>query len=162
MPRTCTICTHPEREAIDQALVTDTPNRRIAAQFSISEQAVRRHKDEHLPALMVKSEHAREIAHADDLLHEANRLYAVATTVMEAGQKSNNHELVLKAVGTAGRVLGLLGELLGELNRNPVVNLHISAEWIEVRAVLMDALGDFPEARAAVAQALLQVNHGNG
>ena len=161
MPRLCTICTHAQREAIDQALVTDTPNRRIAAQFSISEQAVRRHKDEHLPAVMVKSEQAREIAHADHLLAEANRLYSVATAIMDRTQ-GDNPDTALRAVQAAGRILALLGELLGEINRRPVFNLNVSAEWIEVRALLMATLADFPEARAQVARALMEVRGGNG
>jgi hypothetical protein len=158
MPRVCTICSHDERETIDGLLIADASLRDIAGQYTVSKSAVERHKAEHLPAVMVKSEQAREIAHADHLLAEANRLYRVATGIMDRTQVQNP-ATALRAVQAAGNILALLGELLGELNRQPVLNLHISAEWIEVRAVLMQALGDFPEARAAVAQALLQVEH---
>ena len=157
MPR-CTACAHPDRQAIDQALVAGASYRDVAGQFLLSKSAVERHKTEHLPAVMVKSEEARAIAHADHLLEEANRLYAVATTVMEAAQRSKAYELVLEAVGTSGRVLSLLGELHGELNRNPVINIHLSAEWIEVRTLLMGALADYPEARASVAAVLMEVD----
>ncbi len=162
MPPTCSVCIHADREAIDLALVHGTSLRDIAGQFLVSKSAVERHKADHLPAVMVKSAEARAVAHADDLLREANRLYSVATTVMDAAQKRNDGELALKAVATGGRVLSLLGELLGELNRQPTVNLHFSAEWIEVRTIVMRALGDFPEARAAAALALREVDYGNG
>jgi hypothetical protein len=49
MPRTCTICTHPEGAAIEQALDEAIPLRTIAAQWSVSKTALIRHKTDHLP-----------------------------------------------------------------------------------------------------------------
>jgi hypothetical protein len=49
MPRTCTICTHPKRTAIEQALGQAIPLRTIAAQWSVSKTALIRHKTDHLP-----------------------------------------------------------------------------------------------------------------
>ena len=65
-------------------------------------------------------------------------------------------------LGLELRVLALLGELLGELNRSPQVNILVAPQWIEVRALLMAALADYPEARASVAAVLLQVDRGDG
>ena len=50
MARTCTVCTHPERVAIDQALVGGEPNRAIARRMALSKDAVARHRASHLPA----------------------------------------------------------------------------------------------------------------
>ncbi len=113
MPRTCTICQHDARAAIDQALIAGEPVRTIASRYvTLGRMALQRHKDEHLPATLAKAHEAHEIAHADHLLTEANRLYATVTSVMAAAQKEKDHELVLKAVSTGGRLLALLGELL--------------------------------------------------
>ena len=161
MPRVCTICSNPEKEAINQALVDNGAFRTIAARFGLSHQALMRHKAEHLPAVMVKSAQAREIAHADHLLEEANRLYQVATDIMEETRK-NKPDTALRAIQVGGRLLELLGELLGELRRNPVTNILIAPEWLQVRALLMHALADYPEARASVARALLEVERGDG
>jgi hypothetical protein len=68
MPRSCTICEHPEREAIDRALVGETSNLSVSSLFGVSESAVRRHKANHLPAKLVMAEHAAEVAEADNLL----------------------------------------------------------------------------------------------
>src|SRR3712207_9296179 len=35
MPRRCTVCDHPERHSIDEALVTGAPYRSVAKQFEI-------------------------------------------------------------------------------------------------------------------------------
>lgn len=161
MPRACTVCQHPERDAINHALVSDTSNRRIAAQYSLSEQAVRRHKAEHLPSIMVKSQEASDVAHADQLLAEVNRLYRVAIGIMEKSS-AKKPETALRAIGVAGRMLELLGELMGELNRQPQVNILVAPEWLQVRTVLLRALQPHPDARAAVAAALVTMEPSNG
>ena len=64
------------------------------------------------------------------------------------------------AIDTAGRVLSLLGELLGELNRQPQVNVLVSPEWLTVRGVLLEALSAYPEARVAVVGRLAALEAG--
>ena len=48
MPRSCSICTHPQRQAIDQALMAGSALRNIAPRFGTSVTALHRHKHEHL------------------------------------------------------------------------------------------------------------------
>jgi len=68
MPRRCSVCDHPERHSIDQALVGGAPYRSVAKRFGLSESAVYRHKTEHLPAHLLKARQADEVARADDLV----------------------------------------------------------------------------------------------
>ncbi len=75
MPRVCTACTSPNREAIDRALVAATPLRTIADQHGVSKTALIRHKADHLPAAMVKGREAREEAAAVDLMTELNQCF---------------------------------------------------------------------------------------
>jgi hypothetical protein len=70
MPRTCTVCTHAQRRAIDQALIQRRPFRDIARQFGLSKDAAVRHHDEHLPALLVRAQGAKDAASADTLMLE--------------------------------------------------------------------------------------------
>ncbi len=154
MPRVCTICTHPEREAINAALVANEPYRTIADRYGLSHQALMRHKAEHLPSIMVKSEEAREVAHADDLVWQIKQLRNKAISILGKAETAGDLKTALMGVREARACIELLAEMEGEINRRPVFNLYMSAEWIEVRAVLLHALGDFPEARAAAALAL--------
>ena len=55
MPRRCTVCDHPGRYDIDEALVDGAPYRSVAKRFELSESAVYRHKTEHLPAHLLKA-----------------------------------------------------------------------------------------------------------
>ena len=154
MPRVCTICTHPEKEAINQALVNGEPFRHIAARYGTSTGALQRHKADDLPSIMVKSEEAREVAHADDLVWQIKQLRNKAISILGKAETAGDLKTALMDVREARACIELLAEMEGEINRRPVFNLYMSAEWIEVRAVLLHALGDFPEARAAAALAL--------
>lgn len=63
MPRTCSICQHVQREAIDAALVAGEPFRAIARQYATSKDALRRHAQDHLPAALLQAKGAAEVAH---------------------------------------------------------------------------------------------------
>lgn len=54
MPRRCTICDHPTREAIDQALVAGQPLRDIAGHYRLSKSALARHKESHAPPALIQ------------------------------------------------------------------------------------------------------------
>jgi hypothetical protein len=82
MPRTCTICRHPKRAEINQALVAGVAFRIIAKHFETSWQAVRRHKD-HLPDQVVKAHDAKEVARADDLLASITALRERLQTALD-------------------------------------------------------------------------------
>ena len=71
MPRRCTVCDHPKRHGIDEALVSGAPYRSVAKRFGLSESAVYRHKTEHLVAHLLKAKEVEEVAQADDLLGAA-------------------------------------------------------------------------------------------
>ena len=162
MPRTCTICTHPEREAINKALVASEPLRDIAGRYGTSKSSLERHKDEHLPAIMVKSEQAKETALADDLLGQVKGLRNKAISILMLAEQAGDLRTALLGIREARACVELLAEMEGELNRRPTFNLYLSAEWIEVRVLLMTALSDFPEARAAAAMALRGMHDGTG
>jgi hypothetical protein len=50
MPRLCTICVNPSRQAIDDGLIAGQSIRAISGQYGLSKSAVDRHKDNHVPA----------------------------------------------------------------------------------------------------------------
>ncbi|HZS09425.1 MAG TPA: hypothetical protein VFD58_31625 [Blastocatellia bacterium] len=73
MPRVCTVCSHPERGAIDAVLVAGEPYRSIAKRFGASEQAMFRHKADHIPTILAQAQDAAEMAHGDSVLDELRR-----------------------------------------------------------------------------------------
>ncbi len=162
MPRTCTVCIHPERAAINKALIANEPFRHIAERFGTSATALTRHKAEHLPAIMVKSQAAKETALAGDLLSQVQQLRDKALGILQSAEEAGDLRTALLGIREARACVELLAEMEGELNRNPTINILLAPQWIELRAVLLQALGPFPEARASVAQALLEADRGDG
>jgi hypothetical protein len=160
MPRVCSICEHSEREAIDRALVGETSNLSVSSLFGVSESAVRRHKANHLPAKLVMAEKAAEVAQADDLLEQVRDLQARTLAILEAAEHTQQHRTALSAIREARSNLELLAKLLGELDERPQVNILISAEWLELRAVIVGALEPYSEARGAVLRAIERAGNG--
>jgi transposase-like protein len=154
MPRRCTVCDHPESHSIDEALVSGASYRSVAKQFELSESAVYRHKTEHLPAQLLKAREVEEATRADDLLDQVRHLQAHALDILERAEKAGDLRTALAAISQARGNLELLGKLAGELDDRPVVNLSVSPEWLELRAVIVGALEPHTEARGAVLRAL--------
>ena len=159
MPRSCTICEHPDREAIDRALVGDASNLSVSSLFGVSESAVRRHKANHLPAKLVMAQAAEEVAQADDLLQQVRDLQDRALAILGKAEAAGDLRTALGAIREARGNLELLAKLLGELDERPVVNLDVSPEWLELRAVIVAALEPHPAAHGAVLRALESVDN---
>lgn len=101
MPRVCTICTHPQREALEAALVAGTPNRRIAAQHDVTEQALRRHAATHLPARLAQAHAAAEVLNADRLLAGLAELQAKALRILERAEEAGDLRTALAGIREA-------------------------------------------------------------
>jgi hypothetical protein len=155
------VCDHPGSHGIDEALVTGAPYRSVAKRFRLSESAVYRHKTEHLPAHLLKAREVEEAARADDLLDQVRNLQAHALDILERAEKAGDLRTALAAISQARGNLELLAKLAGELDERPVVNLNISPEWLELRAVIVGALEPYTEARGAVLQAIEGADNGS-
>jgi hypothetical protein len=157
VPRSCTICERPDREAIDRILVGDSSNLSVSSLFGVSESAVRRHKANHLPTKLVMAQAAEEIAQADSLLEQVRDLQRRALDILDKAEETGELRVALSAIREARGNLELLAKLLGELDEQPVTKVLVSAEWVSVRTAMMEALGPYHEARVAVAERLSEL-----
>jgi len=160
MPRRCTVCDHLQRHSIDEALVSGGPYRSVAKRFGLSDSAVYRHKTKHLPAHLLRAREVEEAARADDLLDQVRHLQSHALDILERAEKAGDLRTALAAISQARGNLELLGKLAGELDERPVVNLNISPQWLELRALIVGALEPHPAAHRAVLRALESVSNG--
>lgn len=159
MPRTCTVCSHPEREAIDRALAEGVAFPALVAEHGVSKDALSRHKTRHLPAVLVKAAEAEEVARADDLLSEVRGLQARTLSILEAAEATREYRTALSAIREARSNLELLAKLVGELDESPTVNVLI-AESVQV--AILSALEPHPQAKRAVAESLAALEAGDG
>jgi len=103
---------------------------------------------------------AEEVAEADNLLEQVRDLQARTLAILEAAEHTHQHRTALSAIREARSNVELLAKLLGELDERPVVNLHVSPEWLELRAVIVGALEPYSEARGAVLHAIERAGNG--
>lgn len=150
----CSVCRHPQRQEIDRALVQGVPDTQVSANFrELSDDSVRRHRESHLPAALSKANGAAEVARADDLLGRLHGLQARTDAILEAAEQAGDLRTALGAIRESRGNLELLARLLGELEP-PTVNVILSAQWVELRTLMLRALEPYPAARVAVAGAL--------
>ena len=162
MGRRCTVCSHPDRPAVDQALINHKPYRDVAGRFSLGKNALLRHHDDHLPELLLKAKDAEEAAQADDLLAELRSLRDRTYGLLERAEQAGDIKAAFTGIREIRSTIELLAEMAGKLDRKPTVNLWLAPEWLAVRAAMLSALMAYPEARVAVAQSLLALEAGNG
>ena len=158
MPRACSICGHEHRDAMEDAFIAGQAKRRIASRHGVSERAVRYHMREHLPALLALARDAERAARADSLLDRMEALQSQTLAILDAPE---DQRTALAAIAQARRNLELIGELTRELDRAATVNLELTVEWQEVKAVLVNTLASYPEAQQAVFSALEEAPNGN-
>ena len=124
--RTCTICAHPERPAIDAALVAGTPLRDIAGQKSLSRSALHRHR-EHLPKALTQAKQAQEIAAASTVLGRVERLISRLETIADKAQRAREWHPAVLALREVKGCVQLLAEITGELEKEKdEVNVNVS------------------------------------
>lgn len=159
MPRLCKLCALPNRAEIDQQLVAGEGSyRRIAVQCSVSPSAVRRHASAHIPRELARAQEARELADSDSLLDRVRMLAVEATAILAEAKASKHHNLALRAIDRAARLIELQARLVGELAEGTTtVNLNVTGEAARIVACVVSNVSDV-ETRLRIAEALREVN----
>jgi len=155
MPRVCTICNHTDRQPIESALLKGDPLRGISALYRVSEDALARHRDKHLPEKLAQATQAAVLADANNLLDQVRNLQSRALTILSQAEQAGDLRTALQAIREARGNLELLARLVGELQDNQTVNLLVSPDWLQLRNLILRALQDFPDARLSVARATI-------
>lgn len=153
--RKCTVCTHPEHDEVDVAILSGSSYQSVADRFGLSKPAVGRHVTAHLsPAAVALAESDR----APDLVGKVEGLLQDVEDILDAAKAAGQGGAALAAIREARSTIELLARLSGALRgegASVTINVATSAEWGRLRAALTDALGPFPAAAAAVSAALM-------
>lgn len=115
MPRTCTICNHTDRDKMDRALLAGEPYRNIAKQYGTSYTALFRHKQEDIPAALMKAHEAAEVSRADSWLWQLNRLAADARRIQQKAEAAKDYRAALAGVRELTRLVELVAKLSGQM-----------------------------------------------
>ncbi|SRR6266540_3732829 len=156
MARTCTVCTHPEREAIDRALVGGCVQRDITRRYGLDRTAVSRHKSAHISPALVRAAAKREERHESSLLDRIENLIDRLEVVVEREEAKGNSKVSILALRELRSTLALLGQASGELQERPttVINVLQAPDWLAVREAMFEVLAHHPAVQAEVAARL--------
>lgn len=160
MPMKCITCSHPDREAIDREIVLARLSLGdIGKRHGISKSAVHRHKPHVAPALQaVVAERAK--AGPTTALQRLEDLHARATRLLDRAEADDKPSLSLAAIKELRGLVETIARITGELDERPqvqVLNVAADPAWIATRQAMLAALAPFPEARAAVAARLREI-----
>jgi hypothetical protein len=99
---------------------------------------------------------------AIDVVAQLRTVNKEAHTVLDAAKAAGDGALSLQAIDRITRQIELQARLIDLIGDGPTVNILIAPEWQMVQGILMAALGPYPEARAAVAGKLMELESGGG
>lgn len=154
MGRQCTVCAHNDIEEINRLLLCGDSYRAIARQFGLSKDALARHKESHMPELLLKSQDVKETLQADNLLDQIVYYESEARRFKGLAESQGDLELALKAVDRALKCLDLFAKARGIINDQPQITIINNPEWVELRTLIITALDPFPDAKGAVVDAI--------
>lgn len=121
--KSCGICSHPERAAIDAAMVDGASLRAISGQYGTSKSALDRHR-KCIPAALAKAKQAVEVADATSLLSRIERLVSRCEIICEKAMAEGSWTPAIGATRELRSCLELIGKLSGEIKR-PGVNVDV-------------------------------------
>jgi hypothetical protein len=174
IPR-CVVCNHVDRVRIEFAHVSGASLDSIAAQFKVSRDAVWRHcqkhltdndRSEYLAAVPLKELAEKAAVEGMSVLEHLSIVRATLMRQFQLAASVNDRQGTATLAGRLTECLRAIGQLTGELGSmvannltiNNTTNILNSPVFANLQANLLTALAPYTDARAAVVQALRQMD----
>lgn len=130
---TCTVCRHQAREDVDRALVGGESQRVIATRYGLTQAAVGRHSQNHLPATLVEASVERGVEHGQALLSQVEWLLGETKDSMTRSKTDGKEKDFLAGARETRHTMELVGRLTGELKEESRAGIHIdSIQYIQM------------------------------
>lgn len=150
----CTVCNHKETDKINQLLIIGTSTLKIAEKYNLCDRALRRHRKNHLPKLLIKAQALNDQDQADLLLEKVEEIQAAAWQVYKKAEREGVYGSAINALREARNCLELTGKLIGQLKSGHVINIYYDQRYIELKGVIFETLQKYPAARFELAEKL--------
>jgi len=125
MPRACSVCTNPAREAVDRDLVGNRPLTALAAEYQIAPTSLRRHRDRHLAPKLAKALARRDDVDADSLAAHVLGLYERTLVALAKAEASRDWPAVRGFIREARESIVVVARLAGILDASPAVSIDM-------------------------------------
>jgi hypothetical protein len=113
MSRTCSVCKRPDAAEIAAALAQHTSIREMERRFGVTRSAVNRHAQN---CISVSLALAQAATTAEPILHQMRDLNRRTLKILQAAERSGDHQVALQAISQCRRNLELCARLSGELD----------------------------------------------
>lgn len=150
----CLVCTSPDKDEINNKLVSGLSVRKVGEMYGISHGAIQQHRANHLPGELVKSKQLQDVNAATDLVEKIEDLYQKAYGLIDKAEKNKSFTGVAALIREARNSLELLARVTGDLKSGTHLTLIYSPQWIQLRQTLVKTLDKYPDAKAEVIEAL--------
>lgn len=128
MSGVCTICNHNSRIEIDRSLASGISCQKIANEFGVDSQAVRRHRDNHLTRQLVTALEKKQLTESMALLSRIEGILVAADDIFRRNYEKGKDGLALKALAEQRSTIELLARIAAFLHENRAAELQSSKE----------------------------------
>lgn len=150
----CAVCTHKNIKKINEQLIAGESCRRIASQYGLHYQAVTRHKKNHLPEALLEGHKAEAVTHADTLLMDLQGTKETALWFLNEAKEAKDLKAAASLISSACRVIELLAEIRGQLDRKAEINIILNPEYIQFKQNILSVVNSCPECKKRLLEAL--------
>jgi hypothetical protein len=125
----CTICNHPQRQKIDQALVAGSSTlAALGQEYGLSTSALQRHKA-HLQAKISRAQNQLQDNLRQSYIFQLSQFLEMAMQTAQAAQAEGNSRLVLQAIAQGTRLIKIILKQDLQLDQRVVYEILASPQW---------------------------------
>lgn len=163
MAAPCSVCSHPDRTAIDAELSQGGSAVKCAKTFGLNRHAINRHRTAHLGIVSERAKgfaivNAHQMVAAsiagNDLLNEMRTLQREAERYRAIAESEGSVKTALLALDRTTKLLELQSRLVLESAQGRASDVSSNPVWKELAALIMRSLEPYPEATKAVIAAI--------
>ena len=112
MSMACRVCNHPKRLEIDRLLVSNKSIMSLARKYNLKNDALTRHRQNHLSRQLIASQKQRDIFHGDSMLKLIQDLLTSSQNILtKCENKPSRFPTALKAIAESRRTVEFLWEI---------------------------------------------------
>jgi hypothetical protein len=129
VPRTCTICKHPQRAEIDAAIVGRKDLQDVAKLYDVSKYSVQRHQT-HVVELIARSPAGEDFGNALSLVGSIIKLEQETDEIFQKAKLSKDHKTCLAAIDRKQSLLEFRAKVSGELKprQTNILSVHVGGK----------------------------------
>jgi hypothetical protein len=153
--RRCHVCRGRHEHDVNLALLSGEPVRSIGQRYGYSKSSLLRHFHSCIPQSLVMARQSEKIGEAEFVAAELCKMVRDAKHIMALAEKAGDARTSLMAIRELRGLYEVLSRPAAQSNPAAQVNILVAPELLALREEILRAIEPFPEARAAVSQALM-------